>query len=279
MDDDIHWPAQLETAPYPSGTANIHTQTVMMNYYQAWWQRDIDWLLSLFSPQVEYNDFFQGCRIAPDDLRDYLYACLSKSTEETLHYIDRLRVDEDTATLQYQTPLSGSDNRAVICCCEVVTVRDGLIIRVNEYASLLSQRKTPQEDARQRVTIQRLGLSARQLSIMTNDIQQYFSQQRPYLNPELDMTQVASSTGYTRNQISFFLNQVMGCTFYQYLNRLRLRHILTQWDSDPSPLPRIEDASKAAGFHSLSTFYRCFREETGMSPKSYLQQKISGRNF
>ncbi|QTF10677.1 helix-turn-helix domain-containing protein [Brenneria izadpanahii] len=250
-----------------------------MNYYQAWWRRDIDMLMSLFSPQVEYNDFFQGCRIAPAELRDYLLACLSKSADEALRYVDRLRIDGDTALLQYQTPLSDSDNHTFLCCCEIVTVNDGRIVRINEYASLLSQHKTPQGGADRRMTIQRLGLSARQLSMMTSDIQQYFSQQRPYLNAELDMAQVASATGYTRNQISFFLNQVMGCTFYQYLNRLRLRHILALWDSDPRPPTRIEDASKAAGFHSLSTFYRCFREETGMSPKSYLQQKFSGGDF
>ncbi|KAA9003285.1 helix-turn-helix domain-containing protein [Affinibrenneria salicis] len=250
-----------------------------MNYYRAWWRGDIDWLMSLYSPQVEYNDFFQGCRIAPDELRDYLHACLSKPTEAALRYIDRLRVDGDTATLQYQTPLSGSDSRAVICCCEIITVCDGMITRVNEYASLLSQGKTPPGGADSRATFRRLGLSARQLSIMSGDIQQYFSQQRPYLNPELSLIQVASATGYTRNQISFFLNQVMGCSFYQYLNRLRLRHVLTLWDNGEGQQHRIDDDAKAAGFHSLSTFYRCFREETGLAPKSYLRQKISGRNF
>ncbi|MCG8707330.1 helix-turn-helix domain-containing protein [Brenneria sp. 4F2] len=272
MDDGISGPERLGTAPYPENTVNHHTQRAMMSYYQAWWQGDIDWLMSLYAPDVEYNDFFQGCSIAPDELRDYLHTCLSKSTEERLHYIDRLRVDGDTATLQYQTPLSGSDSRALICSCEVITVRDGMIIRVNEYASLLSrQSKTPQGEMNQRAASQRLGLSARQLSIMADDIQQYFSQQQSYLNPELNLIQVAAATGYTRNQISFFLNKVMGCSFYQYLNRLRLRHVLTQWNDGECGQRRIDDDAKAAGFHSLSTFYRCFREETGQAPKSYLR--------
>ncbi|MFP1960321.1 helix-turn-helix domain-containing protein [Lonsdalea quercina] len=277
MDDDLRAPELLTTTPYSPETANHHTQQVMMRYYEAWWQRDLDGLLALYSPTVEYNDFFQGCRIAPEALRDYLSACLSTTAEDTLHYTDRLRVDGDTATLQYQTPLSGSDSRAIICCCEVVTVCDGVITRVNEYASLLSQPqgKGSPSALDHRAASQRLGLSARQLSIMADDIQQYFTQHHPHLNADLNLVQVATATGYTRNQISFFLNHVMGCSFYQYLNRLRLRHVLTQWNNGKYSSKRIDDDAKSAGFHSLSTFYRCFREETGLSPKSYLQQKIA----
>jgi hypothetical protein len=61
--------------------------------------------------------------------------------------------------------------------------------------------------------VSRLGLSARQVGALANDLQQYVEQTKPYLDPWLDLSHVAASTGYTRNQISFFLHQVRGKRF------------------------------------------------------------------
>ncbi len=55
------------------------------------------------------------------------------------------------------------------------------------------------------------------------------------------------------------------------INQLRLRHLLGQLESVISTT-RIDELARAAGFRSLSTFYRCFRKETGFSPKAYLER-------
>ncbi|WP_349294114.1 helix-turn-helix domain-containing protein [Pseudomonas sp. PMCC200344] len=85
------------------------------------------------------------------------------------------------------------------------------------------------------------------------------------------MPHVAASTGYTRNQISFFLNQVRGQTFYTLLNQLRLDEALSRLNAQRHA-SRIDEIASASGFNSLSTFYRCFKQKTGCSPKAYLQQ-------
>ncbi|WP_408004956.1 helix-turn-helix domain-containing protein [Pseudomonas triclosanedens] len=245
-----------------------------MRYHQAWRRHDIEALMALFDPQVEYNDFFQGRRIPPAELRDYLLGSMPAAGDESQIYTDRLRVDGDTAFLQYQVTLRGTQGLVSFRSSEAYSVRDGLIIRVNEHAALVGQPKHTASEPQPRMAGSRLGLSARQLSQLGGDIQQYFQQSQPYLNPDLDMTQVASATGYTRNQISYFLNQVLGLSFYQYLNQLRLKHLLDRLDEATS-MTRIDELARAAGFRSLSTFYRCFREETGLSPKAYLEQKAT----
>ncbi|QCY09573.1 helix-turn-helix domain-containing protein (plasmid) [Pseudomonas sp. MPC6] len=251
--------------------ASAQTHALIMRYHQAWRRRDIDTLLTLLDPQVEYNDFFQGRRIAQHELRDYLLSSMPAAGDETQHYIDRLRVDGDTAFLQYQVTLRGTQGLVSFQACEALTVHAGRIVRVNEHSMLVGQKGTTTSKSATRVASSRLGLSARQLSLLASDLLQYFKDHKPYLNPELDMAQVAAATGYTRNQISFFLNQVLGCSFYQHINQLRLRHLLGQLESVISTT-RIDELARAAGFRSLSTFYRCFREETGLSPKAYLER-------
>jgi AraC-like DNA-binding protein len=85
---------------------------------------------------------------------------------------------------------------------------------------------------------------------------------------------VASDTGYTRNQISYLLNQVLGLSFYQYVNRARVDHLLAQLDGEDGT--RIDELAFASGFNSLSVFYRCFRARTGLPPRSYFKQLAKG---
>jgi AraC-like DNA-binding protein len=150
---------------------------------------------------------------------------------------------------------------------EAITVRDGLIWRVNEYASLVHEQ--PVQAARPSVS--RLGLSPQQLGHMANDLQQYFERKQPYLDPELDLQRVAKECGYSRNQISYLLNQVLGQSFYRYVNQARLHHLLAALDNALSPI-RVDDLAFAAGFNSLSAFYSAFRQHTGQSPKAYVKQ-------
>ncbi|MDT4869703.1 Helix-turn-helix domain protein [compost metagenome] len=154
---------------------------------------------------------------------------------------------------------------------EAITVRDGLIWKINEYASLLHEGSRARSGNASRPAISRLGLSARQLGFMAQDLQDYFQRQKPFLDPELDLQQVAAATGYSRNQISYLLNQVLGQSFYRYVSQARLQHLLAALQAG-SDLRRVDELAFEAGFNSLSAFYSCFRRHTGLSPKAYLKQ-------
>ncbi|MUL54899.1 helix-turn-helix domain-containing protein [Pseudomonas aeruginosa] len=214
-----------------------------MRYHLSWKHRDIDAVMALYHPEVEYNDFFQNRRMRLADLREYVEATMPKGPDESLEHTDRIRFDGDTAFIQYRLRVTLSGRLASFRASEAITVRDGLIWRINEYASLVHES----------------GGGA----------------QAPYLDPDLDLTQVANATGYTRNQISYLLNQVLGLSFYQYVNQTRLQHLLGQLSGE---LPgRVDELAFAAGFNSLSAFYRCFRQHTGQSPREYLKRLSSRR--
>lgn len=247
------------------------TREVVLRYHQCWKQRDLEAVLALYHPQVQYNDFFQNRTLGYTDLRDYVQGTMPSRPEEFLDHIDRIRVDGDTAFIQYRIAVTLSGRLATFHSSEAITVHDGLIWRINEYASVVREGGESRPQAVDpRPATSRLGLSPRQLSQLASDLEDYFSKSQPYLAPDLDLTQVATATGYTRNQISYLLNQVMGLSFYQYVNQTRLTHLLSQLRP---PLPsRIDELAFSAGFNSLSAFYRCFRQQTGQSPREYLKR-------
>ncbi|AOE87301.1 AraC family transcriptional regulator [Pseudomonas sp. TCU-HL1] len=245
------------------------TRDVVMRYHLSWKARDIDAVLALYHPEVEYNDFFQNRCMRREDLRGYLQATMPSGPEDFLEHNDRIRIDGDTAFIQYAISVAGG---GTFRASEAITVRDGLIWRINEYALLVQPAVQPGKSQSQRPAASRLGLSARQLGMLARDIEEYFQRSQPYLDPALDLHQVASATGYTRNQISYLLNQMLGQSFYQYVNQARLQHLLTLLATAVPPV-RIDELAFSAGFNSLSAFYRCFRQHTGLSPKAYLKQR------
>lgn len=247
------------------------TADTVLRYHLCWKHRDLDGVMALYHPQVQYHDFFQNRVLGYDELRDYVRVCLPHEAGEDIVHSDRIRVDGCTAFIQYQVTVQGGDGLAAFQSSEAITVKDGLIWRVNEYATLVRQASKGASAGGLRPATSRLGLSPRQLSTMAQDLEHYFHQQRPYLDPELDLQQVADASGYSRNQISYLLNQVLGQSFYRYVNQARLQHLLASV-GDGRGEASIDDLAFSAGFNSLSAFYKAFREHTGLTPKAYLKQ-------
>jgi AraC-like DNA-binding protein len=259
--------------PRPDAHLTESTRETVLAYHKFWKACDVDAVLALYHPAMEYNDFFQNRRMSFADLREYVTQTMPRRPDEFIDHIDRIRVDGDTAFIQYRTAIMLGMRLAVFHSSEAITVRDRQIWRINDYATL--ERQTTSSELRPsaeplRLPASRLGLSPRQLAQLGRDLEEYFKISRPYLASDLDLTQIAKAIGYTRNQISYLLNQVMGLSFHQYVNQARLQHLLSQLRMGNDS--RAADLAFAAGFNSLSVFYRCFREHTGMSPREYLHR-------
>jgi len=247
------------------------TAETVMRYHLCWKHRDLDGVMALYHPDIQYNDFFQNRVLGLDELREYVRVSMPRESDEALEHCDRIRIDGNTAFIQYEVTLRGGNGLVSFRSSEAITVKDAKIWRVNEYASLVREEGSSSSTPSQRPAASRLGLSPRQLSFMAEDLQQYFQRQQPYLDPELDLQRVAKECGYSRNQISYLLNQVLGQSFYRYVNQARLQHLLQSLDNATPPL-RIDELAFAAGFNSISAFYSCFRQHTGQSPKAYAKQ-------
>ncbi|SFA66513.1 helix-turn-helix transcriptional regulator [Metapseudomonas otitidis] len=251
------------------------TRKTILLYREGWRTGDLEGLLKLYHPDVEYHDYSSNRLMRLSELRAFVYESLPRLSGELLEHTDRIRIDGHTAFIQYRICLHGSRGLVAFRSSEAITVCDGLVWRVNEYANLERIEPDGSTASDSRPALSRLGLSPRQIGIMACDLENYFQHQRPYLDPDLDLQQVAAATGYTRNQISHLLNQVLGQSFYRYVNQARLNHLLERLHQSPES-GRVDDWAFAAGFNSLSAFYKCFRERMGMTPKAY-QAQLSTR--
>ncbi|MEN8832909.1 AraC family transcriptional regulator [Pacificibacter sp.] len=87
-----------------------------------------------------------------------------------------------------------------------------------------------------------------------------------YLDPNLSLQKLSTHVGALPNHVSQILNQHIGASFFDYVSRCRIEASKPQIIAgDVSVLTVALDV----GFNSRSAFYKAFKRETGMTPKTY----------
>ncbi|MFA6060469.1 MAG: helix-turn-helix transcriptional regulator [Taibaiella sp.] len=92
-----------------------------------------------------------------------------------------------------------------------------------------------------------------------------------YTDSELNLDKLALLTAQNKYHISETLNRHGGKSFYQYINKYRIQHILNQMQMLQERDISINMLTLAfdAGFNSKSSFNRYFKEITGYTPTDY----------
>ena len=245
------------------------TLKVMKNYQQAWKNRDPDAIMDMFHDDIEYHDISLNRIFYKHELHAYIQSCMPKHPNETLTHSDRIRADGHTGFIQYTLQLMGASYRS----SEAITVKEQKVYRIHEFGILVNSSNTKSNKVSSSNNRSRLGLSDRQLANLAQDLKQYFEVSQPFLNPELNLQQVANHTGYTRNQISYYLNNMLDKTFYQFVHEMRINYILSNMFTH-QPIPSIDELAFSAGFNSLSVFYKHFKQITGYAPKTYIKHHL-----
>lgn len=96
-----------------------------------------------------------------------------------------------------------------------------------------------------------------------------------FFDPEINISSLASQMNVSISFIEKRIKEETGTSFKKFLNKKRIEYakILLEKNSD---LP-IRELMLRSGFQSPATFYRNFRNYTGVSPKEYKTQ-VSNKN-
>jgi len=96
-----------------------------------------------------------------------------------------------------------------------------------------------------------------------------------FKNPDLRITDVAFLMGTNRTYISNLVNMNMQTSFNELVNSYRVKYAIKLLHSNDTDDLSMADIATSAGFPSLSTFYRIFKNKTGISPGEYRAQIIN----
>lgn len=108
------------------------------------------------------------------------------------------------------------------------------------------------------------------------DLKHYIVEKKNYLNPKLNILEVAEAIGYPVYAVSWVLNSCMDITFSDFVNEKRIEEAKRLMDEGRLETETILGIAFDAGFNSKSSFNRLFKLKTGITPSRYAAGKTCG---
>ncbi|MEY4589189.1 MAG: hypothetical protein RL497_1265 [Pseudomonadota bacterium] len=93
--------------------------------------------------------------------------------------------------------------------------------------------------------------------------------EHPYLEPELTLSQLASSLQATNHEVSQLLNETLGESFFDFINRHRVTEVQRCLRDPAYRQQTILDIALASGFSSKAAFNAAFKKVSGLTPSQY----------
>jgi AraC-like DNA-binding protein len=106
-------------------------------------------------------------------------------------------------------------------------------------------------------------------------IEIYFKETQPYLNPKIRMPELARSLHIPRHIFSYLINEHYQMNFFHWINQYRIEYAKQLLVSDETQYYTIDTIGKMAGFNSQSTFNKRFKEVVGKSPKQFQKEGVN----
>lgn len=104
------------------------------------------------------------------------------------------------------------------------------------------------------------------LSSLFSRLKRLMDEQQLFLDPDISREKIAQMLATNKQYLSEAITQCAGLTFTNYILDFRLSHacnLLLQTSNT------IEAVASQSGFSSARTFYRLFRQKTGVSPTQF----------
>lgn len=93
---------------------------------------------------------------------------------------------------------------------------------------------------------------------------------KEHLTDKLSLDQAADQVYLSKSYFCRIIKDELGCTFTEYVNRLRIERSKTLLRGTGMPIAEI---ACAVGFDDQSYFTRIFKKQTGMAPGKYREQR------
>lgn len=108
---------------------------------------------------------------------------------------------------------------------------------------------------------------------LRDQIKVYLDDEKPYLNPDFSIGDLAAALKAPQHHISYCLRVLFKQSFPKLKTTLRIQYAQQLMNSAEFEHLSIEGIGQMAGFSSRSSFYSAFQSEIGCSPGEYLERK------
>jgi AraC-like DNA-binding protein len=97
----------------------------------------------------------------------------------------------------------------------------------------------------------------------------FMEKDKPYLNPELNLIDLAKDLNINRNELSHIINTFHEKNFYEFVNHYRVNEVKRLMKEKNDENYKMISYAYEAGFNSKASFYRIFKQFTDKTPSEY----------
>ena len=103
------------------------------------------------------------------------------------------------------------------------------------------------------------------------ELRDAFDKQKLYLDPELNLKAVIRILGTNKKYLHQAISENSDANFRSFINRYRVDEAKRMMENGMQNNKQINlsEIYTSAGFNSTASFYRAFKQVTGLSPKDY----------
>jgi len=137
------------------------------------------------------------------------------------------------------------------------------------------KRKEPQEEKEK---YKGSSLTPQKSKTHLNQLLAIMKDEKPYLDPEMSLQQLAMRIGITKEDLSQVINEQLNKNFKNFLNDYRIEEAKRKLENPRENQYVLLKIAFDVGFNSKSSFNAIFKKSTGLSPSEYRKkhQKTEG---
>ena len=99
----------------------------------------------------------------------------------------------------------------------------------------------------------------------------YVEREKPYINPDLKMGDLASALDTSSHSLSYLLNQYLNQSYYDFINEYRVTQFKKMVADSQYSRYTLTALAELCGFSSRASFFRSFKKSTGVTPNEYIR--------
>jgi AraC-like DNA-binding protein len=125
---------------------------------------------------------------------------------------------------------------------------------------------TPEETQKK---YEKSGLKQDKANQLLHQLDDLMNSEKLYLEPELNLQQLADRLGVSIHHVSQVLNQYKRQSFFDYVNQLRVEEFKLQLMNPDKQHLSLLGLAFECGFNSKAAFNIAFKKQTGLTPSAY----------
>ena len=159
----------------------------------------------------------------------------------------------------------------------IIVLINAVLLNLLVYASIGDRNILKKLLNGQQLKYARSALSDETIEAYMNKLNQLMIDEKPYLNPNLKLNQLAEQMGISNNHLSQLLNDRIQMSFNDYLNSKRIESVKQLMMKNESSHLNLYGIALDCGFNSKNTFNRAFKKATGITPSHYRKTESASK--